>query len=124
MLLYLRLYIVPCLIFVYFFFNDTATTEIYTLSLHDALPISVERISELMYVYGTDTNNSNSFLGSSLPISYPNYVDYRSQNDAFTDMGAYSFPVSVSLGEGEKPIPVSNQLVSGNYFSLLGVHVT
>src|SRR5258708_12906546 len=26
----------PC----FFFFNDTATTEIYTLSLHDALPIS------------------------------------------------------------------------------------
>src|SRR2546425_7955113 len=25
---------------VFFFFNDTATTEIYTLSLHDALPIS------------------------------------------------------------------------------------
>src|SRR2546426_7372292 len=29
----------PCLFFL-FFFNDTATTEIYTLSLHDALPIS------------------------------------------------------------------------------------
>src|SRR2546422_2999941 len=28
------------LIFSFFFFNDTATTEIYTLSLHDALPIS------------------------------------------------------------------------------------
>src|SRR2546422_11725717 len=27
--------------FCFFFFNDTATTEIYTLSLHDALPISV-----------------------------------------------------------------------------------
>src|SRR3712207_7570417 len=27
-------------VFVFFFFNDTATTEIYTLSLHDALPIS------------------------------------------------------------------------------------
>src|SRR3712207_9253047 len=26
-------------IFVFFFFNDTATTEIYTLPLHDALPI-------------------------------------------------------------------------------------
>src|SRR3989442_6958030 len=26
---------------IFFFFNDTATTEIYTLSLHDALPISV-----------------------------------------------------------------------------------
>src|SRR2546423_14900898 len=31
------------LFFFFFFFNDTATTEIYTLSLHDALPIS-ERI--------------------------------------------------------------------------------
>src|SRR5438067_12680051 len=28
------------LFFFFFFFNDTATTEIYTLSLHDALPIS------------------------------------------------------------------------------------
>src|SRR2546429_6905551 len=31
------------LFFFFFFFNDTATTEIYTLSLHDALPISPVR---------------------------------------------------------------------------------
>src|SRR5215203_965195 len=31
--------------FLFFFFNDTATTEIYTLSLHDALPISWRRPS-------------------------------------------------------------------------------
>src|SRR5256885_5920141 len=30
-------------LFYFFFFNDTATTEIYTLSLHDALPICVEQ---------------------------------------------------------------------------------
>src|SRR3989337_2034747 len=30
----------PSALVVFFFFNDTATTEIYTLSLHDALPIS------------------------------------------------------------------------------------
>src|SRR2546426_6864316 len=30
----------PPTFFFFFFFNDTATTEIYTLSLHDALPIS------------------------------------------------------------------------------------
>src|SRR3712207_8433047 len=29
----------------FFFFNDTATTEIYTLSLHDALPISSRHLS-------------------------------------------------------------------------------
>src|SRR2546430_13042960 len=29
------------MLFIFFFFNDTATTEIYTLSLHDALPILV-----------------------------------------------------------------------------------
>mgnify|MGYP002527476983 CR=1 FL=1 len=28
-------------VFLFFFFNDTATTEIYTLSLHDALPIYI-----------------------------------------------------------------------------------
>src|SRR6202050_5824849 len=34
--------ITTCILyFVFFFFNDTATTEIYTLSLHDALPICV-----------------------------------------------------------------------------------
>src|SRR5256885_16434909 len=31
------------LVIFFFFFNDTATTEIYTLSLHDALPISGAR---------------------------------------------------------------------------------
>src|SRR2546422_8371899 len=31
---------VLCVASLFFFFNDTATTEIYTLSLHDALPIS------------------------------------------------------------------------------------
>src|SRR5256885_11208282 len=33
--------------FFFFFFNDTATTEIYTLSLHDALPISLQTPVEL-----------------------------------------------------------------------------
>src|SRR5215211_8814773 len=37
-----KVYVLHCkysLFLVFFFFNDTATTEIYTLSLHDALPI-------------------------------------------------------------------------------------
>src|SRR5256885_5613121 len=31
----------------FFFFNDTATTEIYTLSLHDALPISAAQVHDM-----------------------------------------------------------------------------
>src|SRR5438067_13769681 len=38
----LHYFFFPSLLF-FFFFNDTATTEIYTLSLHDALPISDSR---------------------------------------------------------------------------------
>src|SRR3989475_10365763 len=40
--------------FPFFFFNDTATTEIYTLSLHDALPISPARVR-----FGISTPNQN-----------------------------------------------------------------
>src|SRR6266567_7713749 len=37
-------------ILVFFFFNDTATTEIYTLSLHDALPICQDSLAGLVGV--------------------------------------------------------------------------
>src|SRR5256712_7225963 len=48
--------------FLFFFFNDTATTEIYTLSLHDALPILASSVrlkplncSRLPCVYAQET---------------------------------------------------------------------
>ena len=41
----------------FFFFNDTATTEIYTLSLHDALPISAEH--QYMRQYNGQQRNLN-----------------------------------------------------------------
>src|SRR5690349_24458471 len=42
--LYFFPFLPPSSIFFFFFFNDTATTEIYTLSLHDALPILLRRL--------------------------------------------------------------------------------
>src|SRR5258705_5769375 len=40
----------------FFFFNDTATTEIYTLSLHDALPISLvdQRAQRFLLLLGEE----------------------------------------------------------------------
>src|SRR5256885_13159280 len=48
----LSLHILHSRFFFFFFFNDTATTEIYTLSLHDALPILSEMLlnNETSYV--------------------------------------------------------------------------
>src|SRR5256885_8901939 len=43
-----RLKNVLCFWFFFFFFNDTATTEIYTLSLHDALPIYPLAVAEIL----------------------------------------------------------------------------
>src|SRR2546425_12122660 len=45
--------------FFFFFFNDTATTEIYTLSLHDALPISMPWPSATARVPPTTSISSN-----------------------------------------------------------------
>src|SRR2546427_9552370 len=42
-----------------FFFNDTATTEIYTLSLHDALPIFMKLIAPEGPVYQAGTLSGN-----------------------------------------------------------------
>jgi len=100
--------------------NATIFTMINTIFLQ---PLPAEKPTDLMYIYGTDTNNSNNtVLGTFMPVSYPNYADYKDQNDVFTDMAVYSFPnaVSASIG-GEKPAPLSVQLVSTNYFSTLGV---
>src|SRR5947208_16830595 len=49
---------IPCLFFsclFFFFFNDTATTEIYTLSLHDALPICVATLASSTLTHGFHT---------------------------------------------------------------------
>src|SRR2546422_8919704 len=44
----------------FFFFNDTATTEIYTLSLHDALPICHQRANDS----GTERHHPVHFAGN------------------------------------------------------------
>src|SRR2546429_6390566 len=55
-----------CLFF--FFFNDTATTEIYTLSLHDALPILNERVgADAMAAYFERIFFHNPWVDADLP---------------------------------------------------------
>src|SRR3712207_8115819 len=51
----------------FFFFNDTATTEIYTLSLHDALPISRRSISQV----SSGGHNYGRHAAGDLPVRLP-----------------------------------------------------
>ena len=46
-------------VLLFFFFYDTATTEIYTLSLHDALPISLRKIIEETYTWTFESDFSD-----------------------------------------------------------------
>src|SRR5258706_7805110 len=55
----------------FFFFNDTATTEIYTLSLHDALPISGRSVARSMRMI-------LGLIGRSSPLA-PHCGPYRSE---------------------------------------------
>ena len=72
----------------FFFFNDTATTEIYTLSLHDALPILVSTVRFDNYEKNDSADNYSELT---LNLSYyflenfKGYVEYWDQLDIPSD---------------------------------------
>src|SRR3989449_5078281 len=64
-----------CLMYcsIFFFFNDTATTEIYTLSLHDALPISPLDIGEVSRIHFR--GGSHIGISRANPTKDPKHLD-------------------------------------------------
>src|SRR5437764_15400690 len=63
-----------------FFFNDPATTEIYTLSLHDALPILYEKYTKLSrdVIEANLLGDTDTFLTPEEALSF-NICDLRSE---------------------------------------------
>src|SRR3712207_7868815 len=81
---------------VYFFFNDTATTEIYTLSLHDALPIWV-RVMDKTKTYEPTANQSideQAVAGGGL-VQSPAYrdVDVRRSEEHTSELQSRQYLV-------------------------------
>src|SRR3712207_5874100 len=68
--------------FMFFFFNDTATTEIYTLSLHDALPILAEGSPEQLPSVLEDEEEMIS-------VNYTSGTTGRPKGVMYTHRGAY-----------------------------------
>jgi predicted permease len=97
--------------------NTTIFTLINAMFLN---PIQVERPSELVAVFTVDDAAFTQF-GNLNPVSRPNFIDFREQADVLSDMAAYSFPNPVNLTTGGEPEQVFTELVTGNYFELLGV---
>jgi len=97
--------------------NTAIFTLINTLFLN---PLPVDRAQELVAVYTIDAKNASPF-GNVLQVSFPNYKDYRDQNTVFSGMAAYSFPLALSVAIGSEPEQMFCEMVTGNYFQVLGV---
>src|SRR5262245_52490834 len=93
-----------------------ANTAIFSLVNAVLLrPLPVDDATRLMSVSTTDQKNPGN-----LPLSHLNFKDLRAQNAVFTDMAAFTFnQVNYSTGRESEQIGV--QLVTANYFSVLGV---
>ncbi|HTS30246.1 MAG TPA: ABC transporter permease [Bryobacteraceae bacterium] len=78
-------------------------------------PLPVEDPSTLAAVSTTDAHNPGL-----LQCSYPNYRDFRDQNNVFSSLLLYT-TVTINLTGHGDPQLLMAQLVSGNYFSTLGV---
>src|SRR6266542_66674 len=97
--------------------NTTIFTLLNTLFLN---PLPVERPAELVAVFTTANRNATQF-GNLLPLSYPNLKDFRERNGVLTDLAGYSPPLPLSLSTADEPQRVFAQLVTGNYFDVLGI---
>ena len=94
-----------------------ANTAIFSIISSFLLaPLPVEEPKQLVAIFTTDTKNPGP-----LPVSHYNYLDFRDKTDVFTGVLAYNFAaVNLSKGAGENR-QVFAQVVSGNYFDVLGV---
>ena len=92
---------------------NTAIFSFINTFFFKSLPF--ERPEELVSVNTLDERNPGF-----LPISQPNFTDFRQNNQVFTDMAGYGFaPVSIMIGK--EPSSIQGELVTGNFFDLLGM---
>jgi len=95
-----------------------ATTAIYSLvNAFFLRPMPVDRPDRLVAVSVSIPNGGNSIEG----FSYPQWNDFRAENTGLSDiMGSSGLPLSMT--DGQVPELIWGEIVTGNYFSGLGVH--
>src|SRR4029077_2522806 len=101
--------------------NTTVFSFVNALLLRP--PARVEDPNQLMELWLH--NRGASGVESYLPLTYPDYVYYRDHNQSFAGMMAFDGdPESVIWNRSGVGQIVQGQLISGNFFSLLGVNAS
>src|SRR5215510_8576856 len=98
--------------------NATIFTLVNAVLLH---PLPVDDPADLVSVFTTDERNQGGPLGF-LQLSPMNYRDLRDKNEVFSGLAAHTgLPLNITGGTGN-PEQVFGEIVTGNYFSVLGAH--
>ncbi len=78
-------------------------------------PLSVPQPARLVALFATNRRS-----GESRALSYPEYLDYRDRSGIFAGLAAQQ-GLPISVGTGERAEVVWGEIVSENYFSVLGL---
>jgi predicted permease len=100
--------------------NASLFSLIYALGIR-GLPIKDASTVVSIYQQYRGQVHSRGVYGSPYYLSYPEYTNYRDRSTVFSGLAAYA-ETGFALG-GSNPRPVSGQLVSCNYFDVLGARV-
>jgi macrolide transport system ATP-binding/permease protein len=101
--------------------NTTIFTVVNAMLLH-ALP--VRDLPRLVEVDTIDTKTLvTAARAEKLGMSFPNFKDYRRDNQVFTDMAAF-VPTALTWSGGAEPRQIQAEIVSANYFDVLGLRPT
>jgi predicted permease len=98
-----------------------ANTTIFSLVNEVLLnPLPIHEPSRVVSLFTTDAKNRARFQGF-MGTSYPNFRDYREQTGQVFSGVAASLFVPLSLTSGGDPEQIFGEVVTGNYFDVLGV---
>jgi predicted permease len=98
--------------------NTTIFTVINAVLLH---PLPVKDIAQIVELDTIDAKTKVGFANAEkLGMSFPNFQDYQRQTDVFSSLSCI-VPVALTWSGGAEPRQINGQLVSANYFDMLGL---
>jgi predicted permease len=99
-----------------------ANTTIFTVV--NAILLNALPVRDLPRLVEMDTVDSKTLVtqarSEKLGMSFPNFQDYRRDNQVFTDLAAF-VPIAVTWSGGAEPRQLQGELVSATYFEVLGI---